>query len=108
MFVGEVRWATTGAGSSWKLSGGRSCSRQVTSCRSSATSGERRGGARSTSSRDRSQFGRVVRQQTLAATTGRRAKIVATSAATARAAVAAVDPRVRPYGRDEPTPISRT
>ena len=26
MFVGEVRWATSGAGSSWKLSGGRALS----------------------------------------------------------------------------------
>ena len=30
MFVGEVRWATTGLGSSWKLSGGRKCSSAVT------------------------------------------------------------------------------
>ena len=30
MFVGEVRWATTGAGSSWKLSGGSAWSAGVT------------------------------------------------------------------------------
>src|ERR1700693_3437333 len=30
MFVGEVRWATTGLGSSWKLSGGRKFSSDVT------------------------------------------------------------------------------
>ena len=30
MLVGDVRWATTGAGSSWKLSGGSSCSCAVT------------------------------------------------------------------------------
>ena len=30
MLVGDVRWAITGAGSSWKLSGGRSCSCVVT------------------------------------------------------------------------------
>jgi hypothetical protein len=30
MLVGDVRWATTGCGSSWKLSGGRWCSAAVT------------------------------------------------------------------------------
>src|SRR4029077_19092418 len=85
MLVGEVRWATTGRGSSWKLSGGSQLSSAVTNvskkrqlrraavrmiCRSSAVS----------FSGGRVRIGRLIKR----ATAGERAQRTANAAATAR------------------------
>ena len=85
MLVGEVRWATTGRGSSWKLSGGSQLSSAVTNvskkrqlrraavrmiCRSSPVS----------CSGGRVTIGRLIKR----ATAGERAQRTANAAATAR------------------------
>ena len=105
MFVGEVRWATTGAGSSWKLSGGRSWSEErdvFLEVAPRPTSDEAERGDVFTG---RSQFGRVVRHADPGGHDGCGKPDRGHERCDSEVPVSAGDPRDHgQHGRDEATP----